>query len=414
LRPALHRAEDGGVSSPSRNRIALVAAVLVGILVTWLSMRIDGSDDGSGRPAPERARHQEVVGQARLTAAPRPTPDVTAGDGGLARRLVFKAFGTESSVTVGLEVDVSARCSNDDSTDAGVSRLKTDGEGTLTLVGIAPECELELAAVDSRLALHQEGDDVVSVIRLGTTRVEAVDLDGKPLSGVSVEGNRRFQLHCVTGADGHCDAPCGHGEGGGIELAKPGYQVRPALLDCESGGLRVTLHPGRRLTVLVQGAPGPFLAPLSLALETDGFHVRRSIDAPGRHTFDSCTREAFEVGLGESGPALATVNVPAGEADVEVSIGPLEPRRLDVWVESDVPEEYLGPVWVECAGATKRTVMVRVSNGGKSGLARLEYAPAGPCELRLARRDADPPQDRLTVMPPAVATLKMRHAEAER
>jgi hypothetical protein len=111
---------------------------------------------------------------------------------------------------------------------------------------------------------------------------------------------------------------------------------------------------------------------------------------------------------------MLTAEVPPGPEDAVVSLGPLVPRRLEVWTDHEEDEwrSLPAPIDVRCEGSARLMIRPDASPDRKSAHARIEYAPAGPCEVTRGQGDygwlTDEAYETVRVNPPAVVTLKRK------
>jgi hypothetical protein len=196
----------------------------------------------------------------------------------------------------------------------------------------------------------------------------------------------------------------------------------------------VTLSRGRALTVTVEAPGSRLLTNMGLWVEAAGEPgaLAQRIDAPGRFAVGNVSAQALSVTLREETPTgwsrpVAEGTVPAGEAPAQLTLT-LAPRRLEVCVdELEVDNVQSGqvrldappcasPVDVRCQGARRLMLPVEPSADRRSGCARAEYAPAGPCVVTRGSCDLglppDPTYEPVTVMPPAA--VKLRHLPGKR
>jgi hypothetical protein len=397
------------VAESSQTRFALLIATLVGSAAILATARLEQHADRSGPEVVAPASRRPVW--RADTEWVRPEVSVASGP----RTLAFSASGLEPSAAQGLAVDLVTRCGPTDGADGGVTRRTTDAAGLLPVGEVPAGCELELNAVDPLVVLRQDTDERVSVLPAGSLHVTAVDLEDRPIAGVTVEDPRKPtrwpRARCVTGSDGACDVRCRTGELGMVSLLGPGSEKTFQTVRCDGSTERITLRPGRTVTVTVLGPQGPFVTPLHLLLEGESLRLRKRRWEPGTLRFGGSTRRAMLLQVSEASvPPFQTVKLPAGDDDVALTVGPFEPRRLEVWVrrDEDGPPERLHYVWVACEGANRLGLLPQPSDDPGLEHARIEYAPAGPCVISRKMREDEPEYEQVTVNPPAVVTLKRK------
>lgn len=397
------------MAEPSQTRFALLIATLVGSSAILATARLE-EHAGPGEPDVPGPTSQRPVGRRDLEWV-RPEVSVASGP----RTLAFVASGLEASMASALALDVVTRCTPSDGADGGAARLMTDAAGRLSVGEVPAGCELELNAVDPRVVLRQDSEEHVTVLPAGSLHVVAMDLLDRPIVGVTVADSRRpnrwHRAVCVTGTDGTCDLPCRSGELGMMTLKGPGLERASSNVTCDGSTARVTMQPGRKVTLTVLGPPDPFVTGLHLMLEGDKFRLFKRLAQPGVFELAGSTRRAMNLHVSEEGvPPFLTVQLPAGDEDVALTVGPFEPRPLDVWVQrdDDGPPERLHYVWVACEGANRLGLLPQAGDDSALEHVRIEYAPAGPCVISRKMRDDEPEFAEITLSPPGAVTLKRK------
>lgn len=365
--------------------------------------------DGLARPSRTPKVHTVTRGQGVVVEA--------APDAGPSRRLVFVALGLPESAAHGLEVGLTRRCTGD--AGAATEQMeRTDGHGVVVLADTPADCELELRATDPAIALREDVDGEITVLPTGALRMEAVTTAGEPIPEVEIVAlfwsDRPPLARCRTDARGSCELVCPKGQRYQVRFAKPGYETAEHSVSCDDSGLRATLLPGRRVTVRVEGETAPLLSAFQLEVDAERSSQSRTIDTPGTYTFDDCPRDVLRVELSEALRPVLIAEVPPGADDAVVSLGPLVPRRLEIWVEH-VESEYgflPSPIDVRCERSPRLLVDAVASPDGKSDHARIEYAPEGPCVVTRGQGDlgwtTDEAYETVQVSPPAVVTVRRR------
>lgn len=432
---------------PLRFLFALLLATGICGLVLWMT-RAEEAPAHMPQRAPRMSAFALKEDQVRGAGA----PSADLGDEAPslpARRLKFVRSGDDEEgeeVVSGLSVEIRVSCNHGKFGQQGPDKepaeyaqvYVTDSEGAVHLVGVDRRCNLQPKAVNPEVvlifddALSQEmekaglgrDDETVWVGRSFLQRVTTVNSSELAISGARIESRSPTFTSCETDGSGQCSLRLASRSPLILTIEASGFATR-SLEGELPRDLKVVLEPERAVDIAIAAPGSGLLRPMVLRVSGQSFVWKRTVDAPGHFRVRGAPSEALEVDLSEMPQGLeafarpiAHAEVAAGKGAVEVPLGPLVPRRLDISIEhprnpNDEDRFCRALVAdVRCPGVLRQMVRLMPDSDGRFSRGGLEYAPQGPCQVTKGHCDHRYQPDRryetMPVSPPGSVSVRLK------
>jgi hypothetical protein len=384
---------------------AVLVATLVAAIAWVVFARADepAAPDTPAAPTPATAVQPTPPPTA---AAPKHVVEPRPLELHAPRALVFKVVKGDPGLATNLPVVVQSAC-------GPTIEARTTDAGVLELPGVG-QCDLALVMGLADVGFELFDDDTVELTKGGDAQVHVVDEAGNPVAGAVVTGrsdeNRSPEapplvpFGCTTDGSGRCRVRWPAGRGARLNVDAPGFARLMVLADF-APVIELALRAQRPLKVTLTSAEVRFAVPMVLWVASSFLVLNRTVSEPGVVTIDHVPLDVpLRVTLRHGYNWEKEVELDAGVEPIELTWAMPEPRRLEVWARFEPADEPYG-VKARCG---KRGQWEPFGSAGADGTRRavFEYAPAGPCSLRVeGPGELQERFEPVTVTPPTTVTL---------